>query len=198
MLGLSPGVLRGACEIRTNAQPQAGQGAGGGVHAAPRRGDAGRLCLPLSPAMPTNAELVELARKRLYANYKPAPLAIERGKGCELWDADGRRWLDLAPAWRCARSDTAPHPRARAGRAGGERHPRLELLLQRAEHRAGRRALPAHRHGARLLLQLGRRGRTRRCSRPRGTTTGWRGTRSGCASSRSTTPSTAARWARCR
>jgi acetylornithine/N-succinyldiaminopimelate aminotransferase len=45
--------------------------------------------------MPTNAELVELARKRLYANYKPAPLAIERGKGCELWDADGRRWLDL-------------------------------------------------------------------------------------------------------
>jgi acetylornithine/N-succinyldiaminopimelate aminotransferase len=45
--------------------------------------------------MPTNAELVALAHKRLYANYKPAPLAIERGKGCELWDADGRRWLDL-------------------------------------------------------------------------------------------------------
>ncbi len=50
--------------------------------------------LPL-PSMPTNAELVELARKRLYANYKPAPLAIERGKGCELFDADGKRWLDL-------------------------------------------------------------------------------------------------------
>jgi acetylornithine/N-succinyldiaminopimelate aminotransferase len=45
--------------------------------------------------MPTNAELVELARQRLYANYKPAPLAIVRGKGCELFDADGRRWLDL-------------------------------------------------------------------------------------------------------
>jgi acetylornithine/N-succinyldiaminopimelate aminotransferase len=45
--------------------------------------------------MPTNADLVDLARQRLYANYKPAPLAIVRGKGCELFDADGRRWLDL-------------------------------------------------------------------------------------------------------
>jgi acetylornithine/N-succinyldiaminopimelate aminotransferase len=45
--------------------------------------------------MKANAELVALAHQRLYANYKPAPLAIERGKGCELFDADGRRWLDL-------------------------------------------------------------------------------------------------------
>ena len=45
--------------------------------------------------MPTNDELVALARQRLYPNYKPAPLAIVRGQGCELFDADGRRWLDL-------------------------------------------------------------------------------------------------------
>ena len=44
---------------------------------------------------PTNADLVALARQRLYPNYKPAPLALVRGKGCELFDADGRRWLDL-------------------------------------------------------------------------------------------------------
>jgi acetylornithine/N-succinyldiaminopimelate aminotransferase len=43
----------------------------------------------------TNADLVALARQRLYSNYKPAPLALVRGKGCELFDADGRRWLDL-------------------------------------------------------------------------------------------------------
>jgi len=45
--------------------------------------------------MPTNSELVALARQRLYANYQPAPLALVRGRGCELFDADGRRWLDL-------------------------------------------------------------------------------------------------------
>jgi acetylornithine/N-succinyldiaminopimelate aminotransferase len=45
--------------------------------------------------MPSNDELVALARTRLYPNYKPAPLAIVRGRGCELFDADGRRWLDL-------------------------------------------------------------------------------------------------------
>jgi acetylornithine/N-succinyldiaminopimelate aminotransferase len=45
--------------------------------------------------MPSNADLVALARQRLYPNYKPAPIAFVRGRGCELFDADGRRWLDL-------------------------------------------------------------------------------------------------------
>jgi acetylornithine/N-succinyldiaminopimelate aminotransferase len=45
--------------------------------------------------MATNSELVALARQRLYANYRPAPIAFVRGSGCELFDADGRRWLDL-------------------------------------------------------------------------------------------------------
>jgi acetylornithine/N-succinyldiaminopimelate aminotransferase len=43
----------------------------------------------------SNADLVALARQRLYANYRPAPMAIVRASGCELYDADGRRWLDL-------------------------------------------------------------------------------------------------------
>jgi acetylornithine/N-succinyldiaminopimelate aminotransferase len=45
--------------------------------------------------MSSNADLVALARQRLYPNYKPGPLALVRGRGCELFDADGRRWLDL-------------------------------------------------------------------------------------------------------
>ncbi|MBX3259653.1 MAG: acetylornithine/succinylornithine family transaminase [Labilithrix sp.] len=44
----------------------------------------------------TSAELLSLAQKRLYPNYKPAPIVVARGKGCELFDVDGRRWLDLA------------------------------------------------------------------------------------------------------
>jgi acetylornithine/N-succinyldiaminopimelate aminotransferase len=45
--------------------------------------------------MPTNSELVALARDTLYGNNPPATIAMVRGKGCELFDADGRRWLDL-------------------------------------------------------------------------------------------------------
>jgi acetylornithine/N-succinyldiaminopimelate aminotransferase len=45
--------------------------------------------------MSTNAELVALAQEYLYGNYSPAPIAVVRGRGCELFDADGRRWLDL-------------------------------------------------------------------------------------------------------
>jgi len=45
--------------------------------------------------MPTNAELLATASKRLYPNYKPAPMVLDRGKGCEVWDVEGRRWLDL-------------------------------------------------------------------------------------------------------
>ena len=55
--------------------------------------DDSRAVLALPRA--TNAELVDLARKRLYANYKPAPFVIARGKGCELFDPDDERWLDL-------------------------------------------------------------------------------------------------------
>jgi acetylornithine/N-succinyldiaminopimelate aminotransferase len=45
--------------------------------------------------MASNSDLVALARQRLYTNYKPAPVVFVRGRGCELFDADGRRWLDL-------------------------------------------------------------------------------------------------------
>jgi acetylornithine/N-succinyldiaminopimelate aminotransferase len=45
--------------------------------------------------MSTHSDLLDLARRRLYPNYKPAPMAFVRGLGCTLVDTDGRRWLDL-------------------------------------------------------------------------------------------------------
>jgi acetylornithine/N-succinyldiaminopimelate aminotransferase len=45
--------------------------------------------------MPTSKELLATAAERLYPNYKPAAIVFARGKGCELFDVDGRRWLDL-------------------------------------------------------------------------------------------------------
>ncbi len=43
-----------------------------------------------------NAEYVELAKKVLYGNYRPAPVAFVSGQGCVLVDADGKRYLDFA------------------------------------------------------------------------------------------------------
>jgi acetylornithine/N-succinyldiaminopimelate aminotransferase len=48
-----------------------------------------------SPAPSRNAELAALGAKHLYGNYRPAPIAFVRGQGCELFDADGQRYLDL-------------------------------------------------------------------------------------------------------
>src|SRR5580704_11651537 len=51
---------------------------------------------PTSASPPSrNAELAALGARYLYGNYRPAPIAFVRGRGCELFDADGKRWLDL-------------------------------------------------------------------------------------------------------
>jgi len=41
------------------------------------------------------AELVALAQSSLYPNYAQPPLVIVRGSGCDVWDASGKRYLDL-------------------------------------------------------------------------------------------------------
>ena len=45
--------------------------------------------------MSRNEQLKERASKVLLGNYRQAPFAIVRGAGCELWDADGKRFLDM-------------------------------------------------------------------------------------------------------
>lgn len=51
---------------------------------------------PNEGAQKSSAELLAIAQARLYPNYKPAPMVLARGRGCEVFDVDGRRWLDLA------------------------------------------------------------------------------------------------------
>lgn len=45
--------------------------------------------------MLTNAKLLGVAERHAYPNYRPAPFVLERGLGCELWDVEGKRYLDL-------------------------------------------------------------------------------------------------------
>jgi acetylornithine/N-succinyldiaminopimelate aminotransferase len=45
--------------------------------------------------MRSNAEFVAVAQRYLYPNYRPSPFVLERGLGSELWDVEGKRYLDL-------------------------------------------------------------------------------------------------------
>jgi acetylornithine/N-succinyldiaminopimelate aminotransferase len=45
--------------------------------------------------MPSSSDLLAVARQRLYPNYRQASMIFARGRGCELFDVEGRRWLDL-------------------------------------------------------------------------------------------------------
>src|SRR5688572_25672737 len=40
-------------------------------------------------------QTVDLAKARLYPNYRQPPLVLSHGKGCEVWDKSGRRYLDF-------------------------------------------------------------------------------------------------------
>jgi len=53
-----------------------------------------------------------IALEREYAapNYAPLPVVLERGEGCWLWDADGRRYLDFMSAYSAVSHGHA-HPR---------------------------------------------------------------------------------------
>jgi acetylornithine/N-succinyldiaminopimelate aminotransferase len=42
-----------------------------------------------------SSDLLDVAKRRLYANYKPSAIVFARGKGCDLFDTNGKRYLDL-------------------------------------------------------------------------------------------------------
>lgn len=44
-------------------------------------------------------ETIALYEKYVIANYGRLPIAIVKGEGSRVWDADGRRYLDLFPGW---------------------------------------------------------------------------------------------------
>jgi len=43
----------------------------------------------------TQTELVALGQEHLYPNYRQAPVVVARGRGAELFDAEGKRYLDM-------------------------------------------------------------------------------------------------------
>jgi acetylornithine/N-succinyldiaminopimelate aminotransferase len=45
---------------------------------------------------PDEKALLGTAAQHLYPNYRQPPVVFVRGKGCEVWDKSGKRYLDLA------------------------------------------------------------------------------------------------------
>lgn len=54
--------------------------------------------------------LLAIGQKRLLGNYRQAPFVLDRGKGSELFDTEGRRYLDMAAGVAVASLGHA-HPR---------------------------------------------------------------------------------------
>src|SRR5277367_4703053 len=43
----------------------------------------------------SQADLLALAERVLVKNYRQQPIVLERGRGCEVWDVAGTRYLDM-------------------------------------------------------------------------------------------------------
>src|SRR5438132_3190901 len=46
-------------------------------------------------------ETIELFKRYVIGNYKRYPVALVRGEGSTIWDAEGNRYLDFFPGWGC-------------------------------------------------------------------------------------------------
>ena len=45
--------------------------------------------------VPTQAELLAIADRVFVKNYRQQPIVLQRGRGCEVWDVAGTRYLDM-------------------------------------------------------------------------------------------------------
>ena len=71
--------------------------------------------------MSDNSSLARRAARVLVGNYKPQPIALVRGEGCTLYDAEGKRYLDLMGGIATA--------------ALGHCHPRVTAALEEQSRR---------------------------------------------------------------
>jgi predicted acetylornithine/succinylornithine family transaminase len=49
----------------------------------------------------SSAEIIDLFKKHVVPNYARYPVALVRGEGSYVWDAEGNRYLDFFPGWGC-------------------------------------------------------------------------------------------------
>lgn len=62
----------------------------------------------------SSTETVELFKRYVVPNYTRIPVALVRGEGSHVWDAEGNRYLDFFPGWGCNLLGHCPAPIVRA------------------------------------------------------------------------------------
>ena len=138
------------------------------------------------------AEIIELFERYVVPNYRRYPVALARGEGSYVWDAEGNRYLDFFPGWGCNLLGHCPEPVVKAVQE------QVATLIHvpntwytEAQGRWAKAALGAELRRAGVLLQLGHRGQ-------RGGHQAGPAARAQAAATRSSpsrAASTAARWA---
>jgi len=68
--------------------------------------------MAIAPA--TSREIIELFGKYVVPNYRRFPVALVRGEGSYVWNAEGDRYLDFFPGWGCNLLGHCPEPIVRA------------------------------------------------------------------------------------
>ena len=66
------------------------------------------------PQALSSAETIALFEKYVIPNYTRYPISLVRGEGSSVWDAEGKRYLDLFPGWGCNMLGYCPPPVVRA------------------------------------------------------------------------------------
>lgn len=65
-------------------------------------------------AAPCSADVIATFKRYVVPNYTRYPICLARGEGSYVWDAEGRRYLDLFPGWGCNLLGHCPEPVVRA------------------------------------------------------------------------------------
>ena len=50
----------------------------------------------------TSQETIDLFGRCVIGNYGRVPVVMVRAEGSQMWDAEGKRYLDLFPGWGCS------------------------------------------------------------------------------------------------
>jgi predicted acetylornithine/succinylornithine family transaminase len=67
-----------------------------------------------SAATLSSEETIAVFNKYVIPNYNRYPISLVRGEGSHVWDAEGRRYLDLFPGWGCNILGYCPPPLVKA------------------------------------------------------------------------------------
>jgi len=60
--------------------------------------------------MLTSKETIALFDEHVISNYTRYPVALARGANSEIWDAEGKRYIDFFPGWGCGLLGHCPKP----------------------------------------------------------------------------------------